>query len=80
MPTVLFSATPFRGDLKLFDVDDEHIYFLSFRQAVSEGLIRGVQIDERKLSHKVEEFARAVIDGRDELIQAGNFRPRARSS
>lgn len=30
VPTVLFSATPFRGDLKIFDVDDDHIHFLSF--------------------------------------------------
>jgi superfamily II DNA or RNA helicase len=31
-PTVLFSATPFRNDLKIFDVDPDHVHFLSFEQ------------------------------------------------
>jgi superfamily II DNA or RNA helicase len=39
-PTVLFSATQFRNDLKIFDVDLNHVHFLSFRDAVNNHLIR----------------------------------------
>src|ERR1051326_7615749 len=34
-PTILFSATPFRNDLKIFDVDLDHVHFLSFQNAVA---------------------------------------------
>lgn len=73
VPTILFSATPFRGDLKLFDVDDAHIYFLSFMEAVGKALIRDVEFDEQRLSNRVEEFASTVIQKRDELISNGRF-------
>lgn len=50
VPTVLFSATPFRGDLKVFTIDDDHIHFLPFAKAVESALIRGVRVEERPLS------------------------------
>jgi superfamily II DNA or RNA helicase len=62
VPTVLFSATPFRGDLKVFDIDDCYIEFLSFSQAVARALIRGVKIEERGLGHDAARFAEQVIE------------------
>jgi hypothetical protein len=73
VPTVLFSATPFRSDLKIFDVDDKHIHFLSFRRAVDDALIRGVEIDMQPLSQIPLDFAKQVIAIRDKLIREGRF-------
>jgi hypothetical protein len=73
VPTVLFSATPFRGDLKLFDVDDRYVSFLSFKKAAAEALIRDVEIDEQAVSSTAEEFARTVIETRDRLCRTGRF-------
>lgn len=73
VPTVLFSATPFRGDLKIFDVDERHIHFLGFADAVEEGLIRGVEIDEQPLPLSAEEYALALIAKVDALVAEGRF-------
>lgn len=73
VPTVLFSATPFRGDLKVFDIDDSYIEFLSFSEAVSKALIRGVTVDERTLSQDPARFAEQIIEARDKFIAAGVF-------
>lgn len=73
VPTVLFSATPFRGDMKVFDIDDDHIYFLPFAGAVEQALIRGVRIDERGLSSDPLEFAREIVAVRDQLVADGTF-------
>ncbi len=68
VPTVLFSATPFRGDLKVFDIDENHIDFLSFSDAVARALIRGVTIEERVLSNDPAEFSKQMIEARDKLV------------
>lgn len=73
VPTVLFSATPFRGDLKIFDVDDEHIHFLGFGDAVDQLLIRGVEIDEQALPVPAVEYAPALIAKVDALVAEGRF-------
>ena len=73
VPTVLFSATPFRGDLKVFDVSDEDIHFLSFMEALENNLIRGVEIDERELSHDVGTFAQQLLECVDKLVEEGRF-------
>ncbi|MDS1138765.1 DEAD/DEAH box helicase [Nitratireductor indicus] len=75
VPTVLFSATPFRGDLKIFNVDDEHIHFLSFQTAVEDSLIRAVEIQESALPDDKATFAAAMITERDALIRDGVFDP-----
>lgn len=72
---VLFSATPFRNDLKLFDVDLEHVDFLSFKKAVTDGLIRNVDIIEVPNLRGTTEFARYAIETRDQLIHEGRFEP-----
>jgi hypothetical protein len=73
-PTVLFSATPFRNDLKIFDVDLDHVHFLSFRDAVGKRLIRGVEIAEHDIQGGADEFARLAVKTRDRLIAAGRFK------
>lgn len=73
VPTVLFSATPFRGDLKVFNVDDDHMHFLSFDEAVDQALIRGVKVEERHLAQDTLLFAVQVVEERDRLIRDGIF-------
>ncbi|MGX5843692.1 DEAD/DEAH box helicase [Mesorhizobium sp. ArgA1] len=73
VPTVLFSATPFRSDLKIFNVGDEHIHFLSFQDAVGKCLIRGVTIEEKPFSLNAAEFVREMIAARDDLVKQGRF-------
>ena len=75
VPTVLFSATPFRGDLKIFNVDEEHIHFLAFQKAVEDSLIRGVNIQESALPDDKAAFATTMIAERDALIAGGVFGP-----
>jgi Type III restriction enzyme, res subunit len=74
-PTILFSATPFRNDLKIFDVDLDHVHFLSFERAVDEYLIRGVDIVEQSLTGGASEFVKAAIKARDDLVAQDRFRP-----
>jgi superfamily II DNA or RNA helicase len=73
VPTVLFSATPFRGDLKIFDVDDDHIHFLSFTDAVSQCVIRDVEIDEQALPVSIEDYAEELVARVDALVANGRF-------
>jgi Type III restriction enzyme, res subunit len=73
VPPVLFSATPFRGDLKVFDIDENQIDFLSFSDAVAKALIRGVKVDERVLGNDPAVVAKQIIDARDKLIAAKVF-------
>jgi superfamily II DNA or RNA helicase len=72
-PTVLFSATPFRNDPKIFDVDQAFVHFLSFEVAVADRLIRSVEIIEEPLDGSALEFARRAIATRDRLIVEGRF-------
>lgn len=78
IPTVLLSATPFRGDLKVFDVDDAHIHFLSFSEAVERSLIRDVEVVEDHLPVETEAFAIALVARVDALRAAGRLDPTAK--
>jgi len=72
VPVILSTATPFRNDLKLFNVDNEHVYFLSFRDAVGRLLIREVEIVETQRDG-AREFARQLIARRDTFVADGRF-------
>ena len=74
-PTLLFSATPFRGDMKLFDVDPVHVAFLGFRQAVELNLIRDVRIEEIQLPQDPTAFVQVILSRRDDLVRCGDVRP-----
>lgn len=73
VPTILFSATPYRSDMKLFDVDEEHVNFLSFQTAVADRLIRPVEFDGHSLSGSISEFAEQVIAERDKRVSDGTY-------
>ncbi|MCJ2117012.1 DEAD/DEAH box helicase family protein [Methylobacterium sp. J-001] len=74
-PVVLFSATPYRNDLKIFEVNQDYTSFLSFQGAVQAALIRPVEIEERDMPLAPAAFVAAVIALRDDAIAAGRARP-----
>jgi hypothetical protein len=44
-PRVVFTATPFRNDFRLFNADPEHSFFYSFGEAVTDNVIRDIEFD-----------------------------------
>lgn len=74
-PVVLFSATPYRNDLKIFEVNQDYTSYLSFQAAAQDGLIRPVDVEERALPLAPAAFAATVIALRDDLVAAGRARP-----
>ncbi len=59
-PKVIFTATPFRNDFKLFDIDFRHAYRLSFHDALGDGYIREVVVELRK-GHSAREFVADLL-------------------
>lgn len=45
-PRILFTATPFRNDLKNFDIDPDYGFIYSFHKAVSQNYVRKVEITD----------------------------------
>ena len=60
-PRIIFTATPFRNDLKLFDVDLQHAYSYSFHKAVSKSIIRGVDILSVGIPKSPKDFVNLVL-------------------
>jgi superfamily II DNA or RNA helicase len=78
---IVFTATPFRNDFKLFDVDPKHVYRYSFAQACGERYIRSVKVHARKPIRSPSEFVEEVVQQYDELLgsdtEADQRSPRA---
>ncbi|MBU1098933.1 MAG: DEAD/DEAH box helicase family protein [Bacteroidetes bacterium] len=66
-PKIIFTATPFRNDFKLFDIDLKHHYSLSYHKAVKERYIRKVEIIQRPFSLKPNDFVKDVIKNYKDL-------------
>jgi superfamily II DNA or RNA helicase len=61
-PTVLLTATPYRNDHKIFNVDPTHVYPYSHRKAVEERFIREVQFHEISFKMSAESFVKDLLD------------------
>jgi hypothetical protein len=48
-PKILFTATPYRNDFQVFDIDLDYIFTFSFKSAVKERYIRDIEIINRLL-------------------------------
>ncbi len=46
-PTILFTATPYRNDFNVFNIDPKNVFTFTFNSAVSGNYIRNVEIIER---------------------------------
>jgi len=60
-PRILFTATPYRNDLKLFDFDKDYIFSYRYHDGVENALLREVQIVDRDNITKPEDFIKDVL-------------------
>ena len=65
VPTVLFTATPYRNDLQLFDVDPAHTYSFTFAEALDAHIVRDVSFIDGSWAlsgpHMATEFVQQLI-------------------
>ncbi len=63
-PKVIFTATPYRNDLKVFDVHSDYIYILTFQEALNGDYLRKVRVIERpsKMRMSPKDFVNDTID------------------
>lgn len=79
LPVVLFSATPYRNDVRLFRVDHEHIIYKSFAWAVEQRLIRNVRFETLDGPRDAGGFARSAARRFAELIDQHRVRDDAKA-
>lgn len=65
-PTVLFTATPYRNDLQLFDVNREFFYSFTFDEALEKHIVRDVEFVDgawpRSGPNAIEQFVTQLLD------------------
>jgi superfamily II DNA or RNA helicase len=61
-PTILFTATPYRNDHKVFNVDPNHIFVYSHHEAVNDRIIREVVFKEEKIEQSPEAFVDSLLE------------------
>lgn len=75
-PKVIFTATPYRNDLKVFDLDLDHAYSYTYLQAVQDGYLREVEFIPRKTTGDPEAFIEDVLDFYDQHFGQHQDSPR----
>lgn len=65
-PRLIFTATPFRNDLKLFDVSYDHAYSYTFKKASADHTIRKVEIHDRPSQANPTAFIADVLQFYDQ--------------
>ncbi len=80
-PRVIFTATAFRDDFKLFEIDTSHVYQYSFDQAKRERYVRDVKLHSYAPVRSPAAFAKQVVDAYNDFFrtpkEADERRPRA---
>ncbi len=80
-PRIIFTATPFRDDFKLFDVDPDHVYRYSFDRARRERYVRDVKLHPYSPVRSPAQFAGQVVDAYNRFFdkpdEGDGKRPRA---
>lgn len=65
-PTVLFTATPYRNDLQLFDVNRDYFYSYTFGEALEDRIVRNVEFIDgawtRSGSNTINEFVTKLLE------------------
>jgi hypothetical protein len=77
-PIILFSATPYRNDLRHFIVDSNYIAQLSFDSAAKAGIIREVSVERLERSETAAAFARALVRRVQKLEIDGDISAKAK--
>jgi superfamily II DNA or RNA helicase len=71
-PRIIFTATPFRDDFKLFDIAADHAYRYSFDHARRERYVRDVKLHPYSPVRSPAKFAGQVVDAYDHLFEEPN--------
>lgn len=79
VPSVLFSATPYRNDVRAFNIDTTCISYQSFDWAIENGLIRDVQFETLDGAGDAASFARNAVARFQELLDDGVVRADAKA-
>jgi superfamily II DNA or RNA helicase len=72
-PRVLFTATPYRNDLKFFDIDFDHTYSYTFSDAVAQRYIRPVEITPMIHPRSPVTFVDQVVKFYEEKFKSGKY-------
>jgi len=62
IPKIIFTATPFRNDLKMFDIDLTYSYNYPFFKAVKESYLRNVEIIEKESTNDPNIFVENILE------------------
>ncbi len=80
-PRIVFTATPFRDDFKLFDVDLDHVYRYSYDRARRDRYVRSLELHPYAPVRSPVEFVQQVVDKYNRLFgkpdEGDDSRPRA---
>jgi len=75
-PKVIFTATPYRNDLKVFDLNLKYAYSYTYLQAVQDGYLREVEFVPREPTEDPEAFMEDVLDFYDRRFEEHKDPPR----
>jgi superfamily II DNA or RNA helicase len=77
VPKIIFTATPFRNDLKVFEIDNNFIYSYTFHQALRDHILREVEFIPLKATKDPNRFIEALLHIYDKKFgQAKDPKPR----
>jgi len=78
-PTVLFTATPYRNDLQLFDVNRDYFYSYTFIEALGHRIVREVEFIDgawsRDGANTIDEFVTKLLDARKSTEKEVGLQP-----
>jgi len=78
-PTVLFTATPYRNDLQLFDVNRDYFYSYTFGEALEHRIVREVEFIDgawsRDGANTIDEFVTKLLDARKSTEREVGLQP-----
>ncbi len=61
-PKIVFTATPFRNDLKVFDIDTTFLYSYTFHNALQDHLLRSVEFIPMKATKDPNQFIDDLLE------------------
>jgi superfamily II DNA or RNA helicase len=68
-PRVIFTATAFRDDFKLFDIDSDHVFRYTFDRARRERYVRNIQVHPYASVRSPVQFAEQVVGAYDRFFR-----------
>ncbi len=70
-PKIIFTATPYRNDLKFFDINLKHVFIYTFHQAAEDGFLRDVEIVTQEPTRDPNKFVTDLLAFYDKKFSDG---------